>query len=49
MKKPDAPVEPRAATADKVPELRNGVPVLPRRPPGSVNPTLALVNKLRDE
>ncbi len=29
--------------------LRNGVPLLPRRPPGSAKPTLALVNQLRDE
>lgn len=28
---------------------RNGVPLIPRRPPGSVKPTLALVNQLRDE
>ncbi len=31
------------------PRLRNGVPVLPRRPKGSRRPTMALVNKLRDE
>ena len=29
--------------------LRNGVPLLPRRPKGSAKPTLALVNRLRDE
>lgn len=29
--------------------IRNGVPLLPRRPPGSPKPTLALVNRLRDE
>ena len=28
---------------------RNGVPLLRRRPPGSPKPTLALVNRLRDE
>lgn len=28
---------------------RNGVPLLPRRPPGAPRPTLALVNRLRDE
>jgi hypothetical protein len=28
---------------------RNGVPLLPRRPPGSRRPTLALVNQLRDQ
>lgn len=37
-------LEPQAAGP-----TRNGVPVLPRRPPGSVKPTLALVNQLRDE
>jgi hypothetical protein len=29
--------------------VRNGVPLLPRRPVGSPKPTLALVNRLRDE
>jgi hypothetical protein len=29
--------------------IRNGVPLLPRRPPGSPKPTMALVNSLRDE
>lgn len=29
--------------------FRNGVPLLRRRPPGSPKPTLALVNRLRDE
>jgi len=29
--------------------VRNGVPLLPRRPAGSPKPTLALVNRLRDE
>jgi len=28
--------------------LRNGVPVLPRRPAGSPRPTMRLVNELRD-
>ena len=28
---------------------RNGIPLLPRRPAGSPKPTLALVNRLRDE
>jgi hypothetical protein len=28
--------------------IRNGVPLLPRRPAGSPKPTMALVNKLRD-
>ena len=29
--------------------VRNGVPLLPRRPAASPRPTLALVNRLRDE
>jgi hypothetical protein len=29
--------------------VRNGVPVLPRRPPASPRPTMKLVNELRDE
>ena len=29
--------------------LRNGVPLLPRRPRGGRKPTMDLVNKLRDE
>jgi hypothetical protein len=29
--------------------LRNGVPVLPRRAPGTPRPTMKLVNSLRDE
>ena len=29
--------------------VRNGVPLLPRRPPGSPRPTMKLVNELRDE
>jgi len=34
---------PRAA------RVRNGVPLLPNRPAGSVKPTMKLVNELRDE
>jgi hypothetical protein len=30
-------------------KIRNGVPLLPRRPPGSKIPTMKLVNELRDE
>ena len=30
-------------------KVRNGVPVLPRRPSGAVLPTMKLVNQLRDE
>jgi hypothetical protein len=29
--------------------VRNGVPLLPRRPPGTSKPTMLLVNRLRDE
>ena len=40
----------RAALEPKVgSRARNGVPVLPRRPKGSPRPSLALVNRLRDE
>ncbi|HET7293871.1 MAG TPA: CopG family transcriptional regulator [Vicinamibacteria bacterium] len=37
-------LEPRRA-----PAVRNGVPLMPRRPRGSPKPTLELVNRLRDE
>jgi hypothetical protein len=30
-------------------QVRNGVPLLPRRPPGDPKPTMELVNRLRDE
>ena len=30
-------------------KVRNGVPVLPRRPAGAPRPTMKLVNALRDE
>ena len=29
--------------------VRNGVPLLPRRPAGSPKPTMTLVNRLRDD
>ena len=32
-----------------VPKIRNGVPLLPRRPPGSPMLTLKFINELRDE
>jgi hypothetical protein len=32
----------------EAPPVRNGVPLLPRRPPGSPRLTLALVNRLRE-
>jgi hypothetical protein len=40
----------RAALEPATPALvRNGVPLLARRPAGSPKPTMALVNRLRDE
>lgn len=39
----------KALTPEQVPPVRNGVPLLPRRPPGSARPTMELVNRLRDE
>jgi len=30
-------------------QVRNGVPLIPRRPEGSPRPTMELVNALRDE
>jgi hypothetical protein len=39
----------RALDPGKSPRVRNGVPLIPRRPKGSVRPTMALVNRLRDE
>ena len=30
-------------------KVRNGVPILPRRPSGAARPTMKLVNALRDE
>ena len=32
-----------------VPKVRNGVPLLPRRPAGAPIPTMKLVNELRDD
>lgn len=37
-------LEPRST-----PRVRNGVPLMPRRPRGGRRPTLELVNRLRDE
>ena len=31
------------------PRVRNGVPLLPRRPRGAPRPTMKLVNELRDD
>ncbi len=38
----------RALEPKRAPALRNGVPLMPRRPKGSPRPTLELVNRLRD-
>jgi hypothetical protein len=37
------------ASTDTRARLRNGVPVLPRRPAGAPRPTMRLVNELRDQ
>ena len=39
----------RALEPSPQPQVRNGVPLLPRRPAGSPKPTLDLVNRLRDD
>jgi len=39
----------KALTPSKSPRIRNGVPLLPRRPPGSPPLTMKLVNDLRDD
>ena len=39
----------KALEPARVPKVRNGVPLLPRRPPGSPKMTMKLVNELRDE
>ena len=39
----------RALSPAATHRLRNGVPVLPRRPAGSPKPTMRLVNELRDD
>lgn len=33
----------------QAPRVRNGVPLMPRRPKGSARPTMQLVNRLRDD
>ncbi|HEY7789369.1 MAG TPA: hypothetical protein VIC33_02540 [Vicinamibacterales bacterium] len=38
-----------ARQLDSEPEIRNGVPLLPRRAPGSPKITNELINQLRDE
>ena len=39
----------RALAPPATHRLRNGVPVLPRRPAGRLRPTMRLVNELRDD
>lgn len=39
----------RALEPRRSPRVRNGVPLMPRRPKGSRRPTMDLVNRLRDE
>jgi hypothetical protein len=39
----------RALEPTRVGRVRNGVPLLPRRPAGAPRPTMKLVNSLRDE
>lgn len=38
----------KALTRPRAGRVRNGVPLLPRRPAGARRPTMALVNQLRD-
>ena len=38
----------RGLEVPKTSRVRNGVPVLPRRPPGAPRPTMKRVNDLRD-
>ncbi len=39
----------KALTPAKPPRVRNGVPLLPRRPPGTPRLTMKQVNELRDD
>jgi hypothetical protein len=39
----------KALESPRVSKVRNGVPLLPRRPRGTPRPTMKLVNDLRDE
>lgn len=39
----------RGLTPEKAAKVRNGVPLLPGRPPGSPRMTMKLVNELRDD
>jgi hypothetical protein len=38
----------KALTPSRSARVRNGVPILPRRPSGAARPTMKLVNTLRD-
>lgn len=39
----------KALQPTEIPEIRNGVPLMPRRPEGSTPLTMEIVNRLRDE
>jgi hypothetical protein len=39
----------KALTPPRAVRVRNGVPLLPRRPAGAPRPTMKLVNDLRDD
>jgi hypothetical protein len=39
----------QALQPKRAPRVRNGVPLMPRRPAGAPRSTMALVNRLRDE
>jgi len=39
----------RALTPSRAERTRNGVPLLPPRPPGAARPTMKRVNELRDD
>jgi len=39
----------KALQPRRAPRVRNGVPLMPRRPKGAPRPTMALVNRLRDD
>lgn len=39
----------KALDSGRAARVRNGVPLLPRHPPGAPRPTMKLVNDLRDE
>jgi hypothetical protein len=39
----------KALQARRSSHVRNGIPLMPRRPKGSSKPTMALVNRLRDD